>query len=145
VVLVDCRRLDEYAVSKIPGSENLHFKCTDDEISQHFEKIGVNQETDMIISYCSLGYRSAIMTNRIKELLAANPNLNQSKFLAIYSYWKAYNLESEQKHSKGHFFLEDDHSPNIKEQKHLFDFHICTIWHLYWHGCRICLDGFCFS
>ncbi len=31
-VLADCRRQDEYDVSHIPGSEPIHFRCSDDEL-----------------------------------------------------------------------------------------------------------------
>lgn len=77
VIVVDCRRPDEYAVSKIPGAENIFFKCEDNEILEALESNGVNEQTHLIINYCSLGYRSAIMTNRIKEALSTNPSLNQ--------------------------------------------------------------------
>ena len=86
VIVVDCRRPDEYAVSKIPGAENIFFKCEDNEILEALESNGVNEQTHLIINYCSLGYRSAIMTNRIKEALSTNPSLNQGMNLSKFQY-----------------------------------------------------------
>ena len=86
MILVDCRRPDEYAVSKIPGAENIFFKCEDNEILEGLESNGVNEQTHLIINYCSLGYRSAIMTNRIKEALSTNPSLNQGMNFFKFHY-----------------------------------------------------------
>ena len=86
VIVVDCRRPDEYAVSKIPGAENIFFKCEDNEILEGLESNGLNEQTHLIINYCSLGYRSAIMTNRIKEALSTNPSLNQGMNFFKFHY-----------------------------------------------------------
>ena len=83
---MDCRRPDEYAVSKIPGAENIFFKCEDNEILEALESNGVNEQTHLIINYCSLGYRSAIITNRIKEALSTNPSLNQGINFSKFHY-----------------------------------------------------------
>ena len=89
VFLIDCRRPDEYAVSKIPGATNLHFKCDDKDIKDVLESNGVNQQT-LVINYCSLGYRSAIMTKRIKDTIEADPNLNQGMILSYFCFKLLY-------------------------------------------------------
>ena len=62
----------------LQGAKNVNFKCEDQEILNALESNGVNQNT-LIVNYCSLGYRSAIMTKRIKDILETNQDLNQGK------------------------------------------------------------------
>ncbi len=68
VLLIDCRRPDEYEVSRIPGAINLHFRCSDEDLVEAL-KTATSDNVTAVVSYCSLGYRSAIMTNRIRESL----------------------------------------------------------------------------
>ena len=73
-LIIDCRREDEFQVSKIPGAKNLDFKCEDNELTELLKDV---EKDTQIINYCSLGYRSAIMTNRIQNLVKdRNPVYN---------------------------------------------------------------------
>ena len=65
VFLVDCRRPDEYSVSRIPNATNIHFKCSDEDLKSALEDLNENVT---IVNYCSLGYRSGVMTKRILDL-----------------------------------------------------------------------------
>ena len=65
VLLLDVRRPDEFGISRIPGAKNVHFRCSDEELK---EALNETNENTKIVSYCSLGYRSAIITNRIREM-----------------------------------------------------------------------------
>ena len=65
VFLVDCRRPDEYSVSRIPNATNIHFKCSDEDLKSALEDLDCNVT---IVNYCSLGYRSGVMTKRILDL-----------------------------------------------------------------------------
>ena len=65
VFLVDCRRPDEYSVSRIPNATNIHFKCSDEDLKSALEDL---DENVTIVNYCSLGYRSGVMTKRILDL-----------------------------------------------------------------------------
>ena len=65
VFLVDCRRPDEYSVSRIPNATNIHFKCSDEDLKTALEDL---DENVTIVNYCSLGYRSGVMTKRILDL-----------------------------------------------------------------------------
>ena len=65
VFLVDCRRPDEYSVSRIPNATNIHFKCSDEDLKSALEDLNENV---IIVNYCSLGYRSGVMTKRILDL-----------------------------------------------------------------------------
>ena len=65
VFLVDCRRPDEYSVSRIPNATNIHFKCSDEDLKSALANV---DENVTIVNYCSLGYRSGVMTKRILDL-----------------------------------------------------------------------------
>ena len=65
VFLVDCRRPDEYSVSRIPNATNIHFKCSDEDLKTALKDL---DENVTIVNYCSLGYRSGVMTKRILDL-----------------------------------------------------------------------------
>ena len=65
VFLVDCRRPDEYSVSRIPNATNIHFKCSDEDLKTALDDL---DENVTIVNYCSLGYRSGVMTKRILDL-----------------------------------------------------------------------------
>lgn len=65
VFLVDCRRPDEYSVSRIPNATNIHFKCSDEDLKSALKDL---DENVTIVNYCSLGYRSGVMTKRILDL-----------------------------------------------------------------------------
>ncbi|CAB4070299.1 Peroxiredoxin-like 2A [Lepeophtheirus salmonis] len=64
IFLIDCRSKDEFAVSRIPGAIHLEFNAP-------FHKIKAlltsHETKSFIVPYCSIGYRSSILTNRINS------------------------------------------------------------------------------
>ena len=42
VLLVDCRRPDEYQISRIPNATNVHFKCSDEDLKSALEHVDAN-------------------------------------------------------------------------------------------------------
>ena len=83
VLILDCRRADEHEISKIPGAKNVHFRCSNEELKETLKEV---DDKTQIISYCSLGYRSAIITDRIREQIQ-----NDSSIQATSD--NVYNLE----------------------------------------------------
>ena len=83
ILILDVRKAEEYNVSKISSAQNLNFKCSDTELKEILTNF--NNETQ-IINYCSLGYRSAIMTNRIREMVENDSSISIDKD-------KVFNLE----------------------------------------------------
>ena len=83
VLILDCRRPDEHEISKIPGAKNVHFRCSNEELKETLKEV---DDKTQIISYCSLGYRSAITTDRIREQIQ-----NDSSIQATSD--NVYNLE----------------------------------------------------
>ena len=85
MLIIDCRREDEYQVSKIPGAKHVHFQCTDDVLK---DALIESSDSTKIVSYCSLGYRSAIMTQRIMKMVQDDPSLS-----AVIASDQIFNLE----------------------------------------------------
>ena len=88
MLIVDCRKEDEYQVSKIPGAKHVHFQCTDQVLKEALNESCSRSGITRIVSYCSLGYRSAIMTKRIMEMVQKDPSLS-----AMIPSDQIYNLE----------------------------------------------------
>ena len=59
-VFLDARELEEFAVSRLPGAQHVGFKQFDPE---SLAKLDRDQP---IIVYCSVGYRSALITQRLE-------------------------------------------------------------------------------
>ena len=83
VLILDCRRADEHEISKIPGAKNVHFRCSDEELKETLKEV---DDKTQIISYCSLGYRSAIITDRIREQIQNDSSIQANSD-------NVYNLE----------------------------------------------------
>lgn len=60
-VFLDARELDEFAVSRLPGARHVGFKDFDPE---RLSDLALDQP---IIVYCSVGYRSALITQRLEN------------------------------------------------------------------------------
>ena len=93
VVIVDCRRKDEFEVSHIPNSKHLHFQTNAEsllaflaeESDKHVNIDSVKEELN-VVCYCSLGYRSSMLVERIDKLTKTNPLLSSKNI-------KVWNLE----------------------------------------------------
>lgn len=86
VVLLDTRNSDEYQVSHLEGARHLNFEAEDDSVKSLLRELrsprGEASPPITIVCYCSVGYRSAIMTNRIRTFLAAE---NETPSLSIFN------------------------------------------------------------
>ncbi|MCB1088888.1 MAG: hypothetical protein KDM63_17765, partial [Verrucomicrobiae bacterium] len=60
LLLIDCRKPEEYAVSRIPGAVNLR---TAGEVSAYLEQNHL--QPARIVSYCAVGWRSAKLTRAL--------------------------------------------------------------------------------
>ena len=90
-VIIDCRRKDEYEVSHIPDAKHVHFQIKDGELKNVLLEetknlSGTNQDELNIVCYCSLGYRSSILVQRIQSFAKDDPDLSDKNI-------KAWNLE----------------------------------------------------
>ncbi|XP_041350547.1 uncharacterized protein LOC121369506 [Gigantopelta aegis] len=76
VALLDCRDPREYEVSYMPGSVRVEWKRED--VDQLVESLPVmNREgpaKKTIVCYCSLGYRSSALANKIQNHLKKSDN-----------------------------------------------------------------------
>ena len=70
---MDARRKDEYDVSHIPDSIRLHFQADDGELKAFLDSIG--KEEAKVVCYCSLGYRSSILANRLGRMANDDGNI----------------------------------------------------------------------
>lgn len=82
-VIVDCRREDEFDVSHIPKANHLPFQ-TDDESIIRFIKEEKDKQSHLnasadelnLVCYCSLGYRSSLLAQRITNIVKNDPELS---------------------------------------------------------------------
>ena len=70
-LLLDCREKQEIEISKIPGSQPVHFETDVSDLERFIrkerEKLGSNASLQLII-YCAIGLRSAILTEKALEV-----------------------------------------------------------------------------
>ena len=66
IVIYDTRELDEYNVSHLPSAIHVNPKISSEELQNEISKIGDNATT--VVCYCSLGYRSSDIANKISHL-----------------------------------------------------------------------------
>ena len=71
-VLIDARQPEEYAVSHLSGA----LQATS---VQDFRSMGFNREADIVV-YCSIGYRSARLAQRLEAAGYTAKNLEGSLF-----------------------------------------------------------------
>jgi len=80
ILVIDCRSSQEHLVSHIRGSKHLSFNADEDVLNDFLVENGVESDTN-IVCYCSVGYRSSILANKINALGACNAsNLEGSMF-----------------------------------------------------------------
>lgn len=74
LLLIDCRKPEEFAVSHLPGAINLQ---TTDEVKAHLTE---NTDPPPIAIYCSVGYRSAALATELKAINLEAKNVLGSIF-----------------------------------------------------------------
>jgi rhodanese-related sulfurtransferase len=88
-VTIDCRRKDEFEVSHIPNSKHLHFQTDDaslinflvDERNKLLNTDSASKELN-VVCYCSLGYRSSTLAQRIEQIKSSDANLSDKNIRA---------------------------------------------------------------
>eukprot|EP00127_Corallochytrium_limacisporum_P000234 Clim_evm2s8 gene=Clim_evmTU2s8 len=65
--ILDIRPDEEYAVSKIPTAVQVLPELEGDDLTKRLDDLGVNKN-DPVLVYCSVGYRSCIMAQRMHQL-----------------------------------------------------------------------------
>ncbi len=63
VLLIDCRTAEEFAVSHLPGAVNLE---TSKKVTAHLKSLPTQPES--LVIYCSVGQRSASLTEELKRV-----------------------------------------------------------------------------
>lgn len=75
IVLLDARAAEEYAVSHLPGARHVGSDAA------AAGRLAAANPGAQVVIYCSVGYRSAALVDRLRELGHANPvNLEGSIF-----------------------------------------------------------------
>ena len=92
-VIVDCRRGDEFDVSHLPKAKHLHFQTDDESITRFIKeeidkqsRINASDDELNLVCYCSLGYRSSLLAQRISNIVKNEPDLSSKTV-------NAWNLE----------------------------------------------------
>ena len=107
-LLVDARAEHEYEVSCIPGAVHLQFP-TNSETVKTFLSDHLDSDTENIVCYCSLGYRSSVVARLIgQDLLDQNHirvyNLEGSIFKWVNENREVMRRKSDEKVNYAHPF-----------------------------------------
>ena len=96
IVVIDSRRQDEFDVSHIPNSKLVHFPTDQETLLNFLTEESRKHETSSaknsdkknleIVCYCSLGYRSSILAQRMATVVKTDIFLSRKDI-------KLYNLE----------------------------------------------------
>ena len=71
LVLLDCREKAEIDVSRIPGSIPVHFDIARKDLEEFlYAQHQAHKDSPLeLVSYCALGFRSAILTEKVLEVI----------------------------------------------------------------------------
>lgn len=76
LLIIDARRPDEFKISHLPSAQHLWFRATDKEIADYLKRETEPEKPLKVAAYCSVGYRSSILTDRINSLANSDPELS---------------------------------------------------------------------
>ena len=68
LLLIDTRKREEYDVSFISGAKHLAFPVSESDV-QKFAEENITDHTEIIVCYCSLGYRSSKVAQTLSHVL----------------------------------------------------------------------------
>lgn len=103
LLIVDARRLDEFQISHIPQAQHLWFRSTDKEIVDYLKRESESGKPLKVAAYCSVGYRSSILVDRINSLSNSDPELSNVSAQNVQgSIFKWFNEGRPIVDSKGH-------------------------------------------
>ncbi|XP_062613827.1 uncharacterized protein LOC134275575 [Saccostrea cucullata] len=67
IKILDCRAEDEYNISHIDGAVRINYDSSPDEILQAADIDKTTNESLDVICYCSVGYRSALVAQKLQD------------------------------------------------------------------------------
>lgn len=85
LVLLDCRPEEEYNVSSIPGSIRVEDNWPQEQIIGMMKQAEDSKNIQEIVCYCSVGYRSCIVAEKLKQYYNGNTDQENSKYPAIFN------------------------------------------------------------
>ena len=68
LLIIDTRKREEYDVSFISGAKHLAFPASESDVKQFAEE-NISDQTEVIVCYCSLGYRSSKVAQTLSQVL----------------------------------------------------------------------------
>eukprot|EP00088_Acartia_fossae_P003393 TRINITY_DN11421_c0_g1_i1.p2 TRINITY_DN11421_c0_g1~~TRINITY_DN11421_c0_g1_i1.p2 ORF type:complete len:173 (-),score=35.08 TRINITY_DN11421_c0_g1_i1:1378-1857(-) len=69
ILIIDSRKEEEFSVSRLEKAKHFHFLASDQELKKFIQdNTEENSTSTDIICYCSLGYRSSVLADRINKL-----------------------------------------------------------------------------
>ena len=75
LLIIDTRTKTEYEISFIFGARHLEFPASEDDVQMFADK-NISDETDTVVCYCSLGYRSSKVAQSLSKILSKDQRLN---------------------------------------------------------------------
>ena len=66
ILIIDTRTAEEYNVSFIPEAKHLSYKSSEAEVEEFLAE-NQAERRDLIVCYCSLGYRSSVLAQNIRS------------------------------------------------------------------------------
>ena len=67
LLIIDTRKREEYDVSFISGAKHLAFPTSESDVKS-FAKENISDQTEIVVCYCSLGYRSSKVAQTAQTL-----------------------------------------------------------------------------
>ena len=80
-LVVDTRQKSEVSVSAIKGARHLEFPASESDVRTFVEE-HVTPETEMVVCYCSLGYRSSVVAHSLDTYLREK---EEQKTINVYN------------------------------------------------------------
>ena len=68
LLLIDTRKREEYEVSFISSAKHLAFPASESDV-KFFAEENITDQTEIIVCYCSLGYRSSKVVQTLSQVL----------------------------------------------------------------------------
>lgn len=85
LILLDCRQEEEYNVSSIPGSIRVEHSWPHEQIIGMMKQKENSKNIKEIVCYCSVGYRSCIVAEKLKHFYKEKNVLEDGKVPAIFN------------------------------------------------------------
>ena len=80
LLIIDTRKREEYDVSFISGAKHLAFPTSESDVKL-FAKENISDQTEIVVCYCSLGYRSSKVAQTLSQVLSQG----QTQKISVYN------------------------------------------------------------